>query len=79
MGLMDHLHVKMWPQIIRIWRMCIRNLVACSKTTYQLVIMQVKIALWKPHNQASILGFFVVNDDLLMDLENSQMCNLCYL
>ncbi len=34
MGLMDHLHVKMWPQIIRIWRMCIRNLVACWKITY---------------------------------------------
>ncbi len=46
----------------------------------QLMIMQVKIALWKPHNQASnFLGFFVVNYDLLVDLENSQMCNLCYL
>jgi hypothetical protein len=42
--------------------------------------MQIKIALWKPHNQASnFWGFFVANDDLLVDFENSQMCNLCYL
>jgi hypothetical protein len=60
--------------------MWIRNLVVCSKIT-DCVTMQVKIAFWKPNNQASIFWgfFFVVNDNLFVDFEISQMCNLCYL
>lgn len=46
----------------------------------QHAIIQVEVATWKPHNGSSICwGFFVANDNLLMDIENPQMlqCIIC--
>jgi hypothetical protein len=40
----------------------------------QVIIIQAQVTLWKPHHRVSILrGFLAMNDDLHVDLENSQM------
>ncbi len=40
----------------------------------EFAIIQVQVAFWKPHNEGSIAwGFFAMNDDLLVHLENLQM------
>ncbi len=37
-------------------------------------IMEIQVLLWKPHNNTSIcLSFFVVNDNLPINIENPQM------
>ncbi len=37
----------------------------------QLVVIQVQVVAWKPHRQNSICyGFFIINDNLLVDLKN---------
>ncbi len=45
-----------------------------------LTTIQVQVIAWKPHNQTSqCWGFYVVNGNLLVDLEKSQMlkCIIC--
>ncbi len=40
----------------------------------QLTIVEVQVQQCKPHNMTSICwGFFVINDNLLIDFENPQM------
>lgn len=40
----------------------------------QLASMEIQVIFWKPHHRNSISwGFFVMNDDFPMDLENLQM------
>jgi len=40
-----------------------------------LVVIKVKIALWKPHHHSSIYcDFFVVNDNQLIDIVNPSRC-----
>jgi len=40
----------------------------------QLTIVEVQVQQCKPHNMTSIFwGFFVINDNLLIDFENPQM------
>ncbi len=40
----------------------------------QLTIVEVQIQQCKPHNMTSICwGFFIINDNLLIDFENPQM------
>jgi hypothetical protein len=37
-------------------------------------VIQVEVVTWRPHSGSSICwGFFVANDNLLMDIENPQM------
>jgi hypothetical protein len=46
----------------------------------QVASIEIQVIFWKPHRQNSISwGFFIVNDDFPMDLENSQMlrCIIC--
>jgi hypothetical protein len=46
----------------------------------QLVVIQMQVIAWKPHNWTLICwGFFVVIDNLPMDLEKPQMlqCIIC--
>jgi hypothetical protein len=64
--------------------MVIRNLasshVARIIEVVQLVTIKVQVAFWKPHHHSSICwGFFVVNDNLHVDIVNPQMlrCIIC--
>jgi hypothetical protein len=55
--------------------MVIRNLafghVATVIEVVQLVAIKAQVALWKPHHHSSICwGFFVVNDNLPIDIVN---------
>lgn len=40
----------------------------------KVTIIEMQVVLWIPHNQMSICwGFFIINDNLHVDFENSQM------
>jgi hypothetical protein len=54
--------------------LCLKHNSLLENKILEFAIIQVQVAFWKPHNEGSIAwGFFAMNDDLLVHLENLQM------